>query len=82
MIGSVYSILYHLRLRYRTAIMVVPQGLLLSATVAAYFLLSGIQMYLVGLSALIISATYSFRLLSRDLPEMAFVAKIKRKLGL
>lgn len=82
MIGSVYSIIYHLRLRYRTAIMVVPQGLLLSATVAAYFLLSGIQMYLVGLSALIVSATYSFRLLSRDLPEIAFVAKIKRKLGL
>ena len=80
MISSVYGWRYHLRMRRRTFMLIVPQGILLSIAVAAFLWLGPMFKYAIGIAALLLSTLYTLRMFSRELPDLPIIRKIKERL--
>ncbi len=81
MIGFVYGWIYHLRLRRRTVLLIIPQALLLACAVGACLWLTPMYKYIAGVSALFLSALFTLRFLSNEMQEVPFIAKLKHKFG-
>ena len=79
MIGGVYAMCYHFRMRAKTLLHIIPQGILLVFVMLASLFAFWPIKILVGTICLALSLILSWRLLS---PELPIVQKIKRRLGM
>ena len=76
MIGGVYGLYYQYRMRMRTFVLIIPQGILLLVTVLACMMATPVVKYAVGVCCLILSVLLSLRLLS---PDNAVIQKVNSK---
>ena len=66
MIGGVYGLYYQYRMRMRTFVLIIPQGILLLVTVLACMMAAPMVKYATGVCCFILSVLLSLRLLSSD----------------
>ena len=78
MISTVYGAYYHVHLRLRTLRLILPQALLLAVTVGVCLYLPTLWKYVLGFLCLVLSAAFSWRCLSPEVPVVQRIGQFLR----